>query len=170
LTGTRRGHAPAAKAGIRLEVPGFGTLTVRHLVLDYNGTLAVDGKLVRGVRALIRRLAGLVEVHVVTADTFGGARAELDGLPCRVTVLPEEGQDFAKRDYVRELGPDETVCVGNGRNDSLMVQEAVIGIVLILREGAAAATVRNADIVCGSAVDALSLLLNPKRLVATLRS
>jgi soluble P-type ATPase len=155
---------------IELKIPGFADLHIEHLILDYNGTLAVDGKLADGVREQIQRLAKLVKVHVVTADTFGGAPAELEGLPCRVTVLPEEGQDFAKRDYVRGLGPDQTVCVGNGRNDSLMVQEAAIGIALVQQEGAATATLHNADIVCGSAVDALSLLLNPKRLVATLRS
>ncbi len=163
-------QVPATKAGVCAEVPGFGTLIVRHLVVDYNGTLAVDGKLLPGVAEQIRALAGLVEVHVVTADTFGGATAELEGLPCSVMVLREDGQDFAKRDYVRHLGPEQTVCIGNGRNDSLMMQEAVIGIALVQQEGAATATLHNADIVCGSLADALSLLLNPTRLVATLRS
>jgi soluble P-type ATPase len=153
-----------------LHVPGFGAFRIEHVVCDYNGTLAVDGKLLPGVADGIQVLSKVLSIHVVTADTFGGATAELEGLPCRVTVLPEEGQDFAKRDYVRELGPEKTVCIGNGRNDSLMVQEAVIGIALILQEGAATATIHNADIVCGSVVDALSLLLNPTRLVATLRS
>jgi soluble P-type ATPase len=155
---------------IDLEIPGFGAIRIRHLVCDYNGTLAVDGRLLPGVAERIGALADLLEVHVVTADTFGGAREALEGLPCRITVLQQAGQDFAKRDYVRELGPDETVCLGNGRNDSLMMQEAAIGIALVLEEGAATGTLHNADVVCGSVVDALSLLLSPKRLVATLRS
>jgi hypothetical protein len=30
-------------------------------------------------------------------------------------------------DYVRKLGTDRAVCIGNGRNDRLMVGEAAVG-------------------------------------------
>ena len=62
-----------------------------------------------------------------------------------------------------------TVCIGNGRNDSLMLKEAALGICLIQAEGANVVSLLNADIACKSAKDALELLLNPKRLIATLR-
>jgi len=42
---------------IELTVPGFGALRLEHLVLDYNGTLAVDGKLLPGVRDALGALA-----------------------------------------------------------------------------------------------------------------
>ena len=29
---------------IDIEIPGFGRLQLAHLVLDYNGTLAIDGE------------------------------------------------------------------------------------------------------------------------------
>jgi len=51
-----------------------------------------------------------------------------------------------------------------------MVEETAIGIAVIGEEGASAETVLNADVVCRSASEALSLLVNPRRLVATLRS
>jgi soluble P-type ATPase len=60
--------------------------------------------------------------------------------------------------------------VGNGRNDRLMLQEAIIGIAVTQEEGASAATLQNADVVCQSIRDALALLLNTTRMVATLRS
>jgi soluble P-type ATPase len=155
---------------IELEIPGFGHVTIKHLICDYNGTLAHDGALLPGVHRRFQELAELVEIHVLTADTFGTVREQLGDLPCTVTVLPADGQDTAKSDYVKRLGIEHTVCVGNGRNDRLMLKEAMIGIGLIQAEGASTAALRNADIVCKSIGDALSLLRHPRRLVATLRS
>ena len=34
---------------IEIDIPGYKTLHLEHLVLDYNGTLAVDGVLIDGV-------------------------------------------------------------------------------------------------------------------------
>ena len=49
---------------IALTIPGFGALELQHLVLDYNGTLAVDGKLIRGLRddTLRQRLETLLQI------------------------------------------------------------------------------------------------------------
>jgi soluble P-type ATPase len=84
-------------------------------------------------------------------------------------VLPPEAQDEGKKNYVKELGADKTVCIGNGRNDRLMLREAALGIAVVLEEGAATETVLASDVVCTDAASALGLLLNPLRLAATLR-
>ena len=34
---------------LTISIPGGATLDIEHLVLDYNGTLAVDGVLLPGV-------------------------------------------------------------------------------------------------------------------------
>ena len=75
-----------------------------------------------------------------------------------------------RRSRGQALGADATVAVGNGRNDRLMLKEAALGISVILEEGAAVETVMSGDVVCRSVLDAFDLLLNPLRLVATLRS
>ncbi len=155
---------------IEIEIPGFKTLALEHLVLDYNGTLACDGILLEGISERIAALADSLSVHVVTADTFGLAREQIDGLPCRLTVLDRNEQDRAKLDYVRRLGADSVVCVGNGRNDRLMLKEAGIGIAVILGEGASVESLLHADVVCADACAALDLLIHPRRLVASLRS
>lgn len=155
---------------IDIRIPGFGQVALEYLVLDFNGTLACDGILSDGVRDLLVQLSRDLEIHVVTADTHGNAAAACNGLPCRLVVLPEGGQDVSKRDYVRTLGAERTVCIGNGRNDRLMVREAAIGICVIGKEGASAETAAAARVVCRSAGEALSLLVHTKRLVATLRS
>jgi soluble P-type ATPase len=147
----------------------MGTLRLNHLVLDYNGTLAVDGDLLPGVAEALRALAADLSVHVLTADTFGKAGEGLADLPCDLAVLPPGEQDLAKRDFVRDLGAPRCACVGNGRNDRLMLAEAGLGIAVILGEGAAGVTVAAADVVCTSITAALQLVRNPLRLAATLR-
>jgi len=154
---------------IELEIPGFGPLALRHLVSDYNGTLAVDGALIPGVREKLHILAGLLDVHVVTADTFGIARRELAGIHCVLHILEGEGHDRQKEAYVEKLGSAGVVVLGNGRNDRLMLAAARLGIAVAEKEGCAVAALNAADILTHSALDALDLLINPKRLKATLR-
>ena len=41
---------------IQIDIPGYKTLRIKYLVLDVNGTLACDGKLVPGVKERIDQL------------------------------------------------------------------------------------------------------------------
>ena len=155
---------------IQVDIPGYRELQLQHLVMDYNGTLAVDGQLEAGVGKALTALAPHIAIHVITADTFGRAADQLKGSPAELSILPAGHQDVAKRDFVNQLGCAGTVAVGNGRNDRLMLQAAELGIAVLLREGAAAGTLTAADIVCHGILPALELLLHPLRLTATLRS
>jgi soluble P-type ATPase len=155
---------------IKAKIPGYKALRFEHLVLDYNGTLAVDGELLAGVKEALRALSEQLQVHILTADTFGKVRSRVEGIPCELSILPLENQDTGKLDYVKSLGAEHTVCIGNGRNDRLMLKEAGLGIAVILEEGAATETLLSADVVSASILSALELLTNPLRLTATLRS
>ena len=75
-----------------------------------------------------------------------------------------------KLDYVESLGEAHTVCIGNGRNDILMLERAAVGIAVVLGEGAFAGAVAAADIVCSDILSALELIVRAKRLQATLRN
>ena len=155
---------------IEVDIPGYKTLQLEYLVLDHNGTLAVDGILMPGVKECLEKLSNDLKIYVVTADTFGKARSQLEGVPCKLTILPEGDQDTGKLKFIKALGSDRTVCMGNGRNDRLMLKEAALGIAVILEEGVAVGTLTSADVVCAGIVSALELLMNPLRLKATLRS
>jgi soluble P-type ATPase len=155
---------------IEISIPGYRDLEIQHLVLDYNGTLACDGEIIGGVKESLEALSKDLQIHVVTADTFGKAGSRLEDYPCQLVVLPIENQDEAKLEYVRRLGLDITACMGNGRNDRRMLKASTLGIAVILGEGAATETLLSADVVCTDILSALGLLTNPLRLVATLRS
>ena len=155
---------------LEIDIPGYRKLQLEHLVLDFNGTMACDGELFRGVRERLEALSAQLRISVLTADTFGKARSQLAGIPCDLAILPVENQDRLKLEYIRRLGPDTTVCVGNGRNDRLMLQEAGLGIAVVQAEGAAVQTILAADVLAPDILAALDLLTHPLRLVATLRA
>jgi soluble P-type ATPase len=106
----------------------------------------------------------------VTADTFGNARTWMAKVPCNLHLLNPVNQDRQKMEYVKTLGIDFTVCIGNGRNDCLMLKEACLGIAVISGEGAFSKVLVDADVICTNIVSALELLLFPTRLQATLRN
>ena len=155
---------------LKIEIPGCEPLHLSDLVLDYNGTIAAGGRLIDGVKERLEVLSQSLDIHVLTADTFGSVRSELSEAVCRLYVIPPGNQAQAKVDYVRRLGCEGVVCVGNGRNDTLMLGEAALGIAVIQSEGAFSRAVLSADVVTTDILDALDLLIHPLRLAATLRA
>jgi soluble P-type ATPase len=159
-----------------IEIPGFKVLRLKHLVMDVNGTLALDGQLVPGVFDLIKRLEGLLEVQLLTADT-NNRQPEIDALlglrkPGKIKrdhAKPEEAEHEWKEREIRELGADSVVALGNGRNDVRMLQVAALGIAVLNREGLALDSLKVAHVVAPDPVSALELLLHRNRLVASLR-
>jgi P-type E1-E2 ATPase len=153
-----------------LDIPGHGTLALDYLVLDVNGTIALDGALLPGVAERLEALRGTFTLHLVTADTHGRQREIDRALGLTATLLPSGiDQAEAKAGYVRGLGADRVVAIGNGANDALMLAEAALGMCVLGPEGTALACLVHADVVVTSVTDALDLLLHPRRLVATLR-
>lgn len=155
---------------LRIEIPDSEIIEAEHLVLDFNGTLAVDGSFIGGVMEKLVRLSSLLKLHILTADTFGTVEKELKALSVTLTILEMAKQDRQKLDYVKNLGADKVIAIGNGRNDVLMLKESVLSIGVIQAEGAFSQIINCSQVICVSINDALSLLINPTRLVATLRN
>jgi P-type E1-E2 ATPase len=154
---------------INIDVPGFGPLQLEHLVLDFNGTLAVDGELLPRVAERLGALGSRLSIHVLTADTHGTAARALAGVACSLAIAPPSGQAEAKRRFVEALGAEHVVAIGNGRNDRLMLEAARVGIAVVQAEGGSPHALAAADLVVPTIADALDLLVHPLRLVATLR-
>jgi soluble P-type ATPase len=162
-------HRQWRKTMLEISVSGSGVLRLEHLVLDFNGTLACDGELIPGVKERLEDLSGSVCLHVVTADTFGRAAEQLVAIPCTVAVLGGGREDMEKLNYLQRLDGSCSACLGNGRNDVLMLKNAALGIAVVGKEGAAVEAILAAHVVSLSVLDALDLLLRPLRLKATLR-
>jgi soluble P-type ATPase len=156
----------AIPEGIRVDVPGSGALHLTHLLLDFTGTLSLDGQLLPGVAERLEELGRLLRIVVLTADTFGTAAGQLKGLPLELHPI-QTGRD--KADFLAGLNPSMTAAVGNGRNDTAMVRKAGLGIAVIGPEGCAGELIAAARVVCRDILDVFDLLRRPLRLKATLR-
>jgi len=159
---------------IQISIPGYKTLTLRHLVLDVNGTLALDGVLLPGVAERLAALENNLQIHLLTADTHGRQK-EIDrqlGRSARILPppTPSTSQQFLKANFVQELGAESVAAIGNGNNDAGMIQAAGLGIAVLGPEGLAVQTLTAAHLVCANVNNALDLLLHPNRLQATLRT
>lgn len=154
---------------IHLSIPGYGEIKLQYLVLDYNGTIALDGSLLAGVSDLIKQLSESIDIFVITADTFGTVKQEMAGLPVRVVQINRGNERKEKLQFVKQLGSSNTVAIGNGSNDEFMLKEAAIGICIMAQEGCSSKTLQCADLVINDIHKALELLLNKNRLIATLR-
>ncbi|WP_178860881.1 HAD family hydrolase [Thiomicrorhabdus cannonii] len=155
---------------LNIEIPGNNTLALHHLVLDYNGTIACDGQLKNNVLAKLRELSGLLQIHVITADTHGSVHeACADGF-ITVHVIGKRDQDRQKQAYIEQLGAQSCVAVGNGLNDALMLKDAALGIAIMQEEGCATKTLLASDLLFGSIEELLNALLKPTRIMASLRN
>lgn len=151
---------------IRIDIPQRGIFELQHAVFDVNGTLAVDGRPIQGVVDRLQALREHLSLHALTAGTHGNI-SELErvlGFPLHLIATGEE-----KLRYVERLGPASVIAFGNGRNDVAMLRLATIGVAILAGEGVAIEALQAADVLASGPVDAIDLVLKPKRLIATLR-
>ncbi len=153
-----------------VKIPGKESFEIKNVVFDYNGTVAIDGKLIAGISDIINELSNSFNFYVITADTYGTVKKELENTNCEVIVIPNSQQDISKLEFVKELGLQYTLSVGNGRNDKLMLKETVLGIAILQDEGLCTETLLNSDILVKSIFDVFGFLKDSNRLIATLRN
>jgi P-type E1-E2 ATPase len=154
-----------------VEIPGRQRYHLTSVILDLNGTTSVGGEVVPGVAQRVRALqaAGLT-CYLLTADTRGRGAATAAALGT-VLQLVEQGNEAAqKAAFVADVGAEHVYAVGNGANDVQMLRAAAIGVVVLQGEGTAVAALQAADLVVPDINAALDLLLEPQRLIATLRT
>jgi P-type E1-E2 ATPase len=154
---------------LELTIPGRGELRILHLITDVNGTLALDGILADGLAKRIGILRDRLQIHLLTADTHGRQAVidqQLNLTAVRITGGNEAQQ---KAEYVKNLGADSVIAIGQGANDALMLKAAALGICILSKEGLATETLLAADLLVPDIFSALDLLEKPLRLIASLR-
>ncbi len=154
---------------ITIKNLGMHTLEICNLVLDFNGTIATDGKIIDGIQEKIAAIkAQGVNVYCLTADSYGTAtpQCEAAGIEVKSFPLAEAGMEKAK--IVESLSGDSAV-VGNGLNDIPMLDAADMAVAVIGPEGCCGKLLTHADVVVTSIFDALDLLLKPTRVKGLLR-
>lgn len=151
---------------IDLEIQGGIIRRFTDLVLDYTGTLSLDGVLLPGVAERLADISAGLRITIMTADTFGMAAGQTKGLPVEFKIIRT---GVEKAVAVSMMGGENVIAIGNGRNDVPMMDKAGLKIAVMGPEGASAELVRVSDIVVSDIRDALDLIIHPLRLKATLR-
>lgn len=154
---------------MKIFIPGYKELELKNLILDYNGTIALDGQIPDEVKAALIRLSEEFSIYVLTADTHGTAHAMCEGLPLNIRTFPGSAATAEKLAIVNALGAHTCAAIGNGRNDCDMCAASALSIAVIGEEGAYTGLLSAADVCTRSILEALTLLEKPKRLIATLR-
>jgi soluble P-type ATPase len=147
-----------------ISIPNYKNINAKTVVFDLNGTLAVDGKVDEEIKELLNELNKKYDIVVLTADTFGTIKKEFEGYNIVIEIIKNTEEKMNKaKEYAPYIG------VGNGNNDIDMLKNAELGITIIGKEGCSVKTLLSADIVVNNITDAINLLLNEKRMIATLR-
>ncbi|MGD0574475.1 MAG: HAD hydrolase family protein [Anaerolineales bacterium] len=154
---------------IELDIPGRGWLRLQHLVLDVNGTIAIDGVLVDRISRPLTALRDRLTIHLISADTYGRQEAIDRALNLRSTRLNSGDEAEQKAEYVKRLGAQQVVAIGQGANDAGMLREAGLGIAILSAEGLARQSLEAADLLVPDIYAALDLLEHPVRILSTLR-
>jgi P-type E1-E2 ATPase len=154
---------------IEINIPGRERLQLEHVVFDVNGTLAVDGQLMEGVTRALIILRDRLAIHLLTADTHGRQAIIDQQLGLKAVRLQPGNEAEQKAAYVRNLGAEAVVAVGQGANDAGMLKEAGLGICVLSKEATAVEALLAADLLAPDVFTALELLEKPLRIVASLR-
>ncbi len=151
-----------------IAVPGWGSVKLKSLVFDLNGTLTQSGDFIPGVLDYLKRLqAQGFKVYILSADTRGVLEQAFELSPDIEAVVTSTADE--KRRFVESIGAETTVCVGNGNIDVEMFKVAGLSICIIQGEGATTRAMLHADIVVTHIKHAFEVLLDPDKLIATLR-
>jgi P-type E1-E2 ATPase len=154
---------------IKFTIPGRGDYELEHLVMDVNGTLAIDGQLMAGVAEKITALRDKLTIHLLTADTHGKQAVIDHQLGLTAVRIAPGGESIQKAEYIRKLGCEKVTAIGQGANDAEMLETAHLGICVMSVEGTAKETLFAADLIAPDILSALELFEKPLRIVASLR-
>ncbi len=152
---------------MKIKVPGAGLYNIETVVLDLNGTISVNGKVVVGVKERINQINSLgIKTILFSGDTQGTADKIAKDLG---VVFIKTNSASEKLKEIKKLNPNKCVAIGNGLIDASFLKAAKLGIAVMQAEGVHTKAILAADIVMNNINDALDLILNEKVFISTLR-
>lgn len=155
---------------LEIDIPGRGKMRIENIVFDFNGTLAVDGKLNTKVIGEIIRVNKFLKVYILTADLYGTVQKQCAELDVNIKIFSGENTSVEKNKIVNKLGKEKSIVIGNGFNDILMMKNSILSIAVIGKEGASSQVLTCSDIVVNNIVDVFDMVHNTDRIRATLRA
>jgi soluble P-type ATPase len=112
---------------------GIDGIELDTIILDLNGTIAVNGVLVDGLKDRLNQLKNLgFKIYLFTGDQRGNARdlARDTGIEVQIATSAEE-----KESLTQKLDVDKTVAIGNARIDIGTFKHTKLRIATLQAEG-----------------------------------
>ncbi len=153
---------------IPIERPGVHPLEIEFILVDFEGTLAIDRRVHPKAKDKINLLSKRARIYILTKEKKELIEERLRKVRAEIVYLTEGDSLQRKLDLLHQLGSARCVAIGNGVDDAAMIKEAGIGISIIGKEGSSGEAIKNADLVFTDILDALDFLLKPLRQQATL--
>lgn len=153
---------------ITIKRPGQEDLEIEFILIDFEGTLASDRRVHPKAKDKINLLAKRTQIYILTKGDKESVEESLKRVKATITYLKEGESSQQKLDLLHQLGSTRAVVIGNGEDDVPILEEAVLSISVLGREGTFSEAIQKADIVFINILDALDFLLKPLRQKATL--
>ena len=148
---------------------GVGEIEVDTIILDLNGTLAVNGSIVKGAKERLGKLKELgYKIFLLTGNQRGNAGElchEL-GIDFKVAKTSDEKEAITKEFINSSKG---VVSIGNARIDIGTFKDAKVRIGTLQAEGIHTGIIEYIDILVPSLINALDLLIDEDTFNATMR-
>ena len=153
---------------ISIQRPGMESLELHFVLIDFEGTLAMDGRVHPKAKDKVNLLSKRVTVYILTKSSKEKVEETLKKMKAEILSMTEGDSSQQKLDVLQRLGPHQTAVIGNGFDDVQIMEQAGLGMCVIGKEGSSPEAVAKADLVVTSVLDALDFLLRPLRQGATL--
>ncbi|MBD3215139.1 MAG: hypothetical protein GF311_21210 [Candidatus Lokiarchaeota archaeon] len=155
----------------KLYIPNFGEILIRNILFDVNGTVQFFGNISEDLNERFQKLKEIYNIFLVSADTRGNLEEIANRLQVKfIKITPKDISESQAKNYqLDKLGKNETIAIGNGNNDSLMLKNSIIGILIIGSEGATIESLLNSDLVFTNPIDVLDFLMDDDAIIGTLR-
>ncbi len=150
-----------------IKGPNNSELFIETIVLDLNGTLAVNGKVSEETKSRILKLKSMAyRLVLISGDIRGNASVIAEDLEIEL-FLGANSQE--KAEQMQQFDKDKTAAIGNARIDIGTFDNAAISIATLQSEGIHSGIINHVDLIVPSIDDALNLFIDIKSLEATLR-
>jgi soluble P-type ATPase len=153
---------------ISIQRPGMESLDIHFVLIDFEGTLAMDGRVHPKAKDKVNLLSKRVTVYILTKSSKEKVEETLKKMKAEILSMTEGDSSQQKLDVLQRLGPHQTAVIGNGFDDVQIMEQAGLGMCVIGKEGSSAEAMAKADLVVTNVLDALDFLLKPLRQRATL--
>ncbi len=153
---------------IILQKPGGPHLEIESLLIDYEGTLAIDGRVHPKAKDKINLLSKRINIYILAKGEKEKVEERLKNVKAEVLFLQEGETTRQKLELLKKVGPERALAIGNGLDDGPLLEEAGFSICVIGQEGASGKALQKADLIVTDIIHGLDFILKPLRQKATL--